>query len=214
MIRSSKIHVRLARPNALWRRRFMANREEISKLYDERFCRMWEFYLVGSELAFRRQGHIVWQLQMARRVDTVPLTRDYMVDRERARSESAAECAARLTHSIASSQRLSPCASMALGREFRSPRREADNWPHPCRRSLGQASWGAHTDQLPDPSDRKRMGGGRCLSRWHIGELAVRRSEFTSILSRSGPERLHWLRWAPCRCGRLPCRSSAIEETL
>ena len=47
-----------------------------------------------------------------------------------------------------------------------------------------------------------------------IGELAVRRSEFTSILSRSGPERLHWLRWAPCRCGRLPCRSSAIEETL
>jgi cyclopropane-fatty-acyl-phospholipid synthase len=77
-----------------WRRRFTANREEISKLYDERFCRMWEFYLVGSELAFRRQGHIVWQLQMAKRVDTVPMTRDYMIDWERAHAQSAAERAA------------------------------------------------------------------------------------------------------------------------
>ncbi len=77
-----------------WRRRFMANREEISQLYDERFCRMWEFYLVGSELAFRRQGHIVWQLQMAKQVDTVPLTRDYMFEWERAHSDSAAERAA------------------------------------------------------------------------------------------------------------------------
>jgi len=77
-----------------WRRRFMANREEISKLYDERFCRMWEFYLVGSELAFRRQGHIVWQLQMAKRVDTVPMTRDYMIDWERAHAQGKTERAA------------------------------------------------------------------------------------------------------------------------
>jgi cyclopropane-fatty-acyl-phospholipid synthase len=67
-----------------WRRRFLAAREEVLKLYDERFCRMWEFYLVGSELAFRRQGHMVWQMQMAREVGAVPLTRDYMVDGERA----------------------------------------------------------------------------------------------------------------------------------
>ena len=39
-----------------WRERFMANRARIAELYDERFCRMWEFYLVGSELAFRRMG--------------------------------------------------------------------------------------------------------------------------------------------------------------
>jgi cyclopropane-fatty-acyl-phospholipid synthase len=67
-----------------WRRRFNAARDQIRALYDERFCRMWEFYLAGSELAFRYHGHIVWQMQMAKRVDTVPLTRDYMFEWERA----------------------------------------------------------------------------------------------------------------------------------
>jgi cyclopropane-fatty-acyl-phospholipid synthase len=67
-----------------WRRRFMANREHIRELYDERFCRMWEMYLVGAELAFRRGGHFVMQLQMAKAVDIVPLTRDYITDWERA----------------------------------------------------------------------------------------------------------------------------------
>jgi cyclopropane-fatty-acyl-phospholipid synthase len=67
-----------------WRRRFNAARDQIKALYDERFCRMWEFYLAGSELAFRYHGHIVWQMQMAKRVDTVPLTRDYMFEWERA----------------------------------------------------------------------------------------------------------------------------------
>ncbi len=66
-----------------WRRRFNAARDQIKALYDERFCRMWEFYLAGSELAFRYHGHIVWQMQMAKRVDTVPLTRDYMFEWER-----------------------------------------------------------------------------------------------------------------------------------
>jgi cyclopropane-fatty-acyl-phospholipid synthase len=67
----------------LWRRRFRANRARIAELYDERFCRMWEFYLVGSELAFRRMGHMVFQLQLAKRQDAVPLTRDYVTDWER-----------------------------------------------------------------------------------------------------------------------------------
>jgi len=66
-----------------WRTRFMAERERIRALYDERFCRMWEFYLAGSEIAFRYQGHIVFQMQLARQVDTVPLTRDYMFEFER-----------------------------------------------------------------------------------------------------------------------------------
>jgi cyclopropane-fatty-acyl-phospholipid synthase len=77
-----------------WRQRFAANRAEISKLYDERFCRMWEFYLAGSELAFRRQGHIVWQLQLSKQLEAVPLTRDYMFEWERAHAQSAAERAA------------------------------------------------------------------------------------------------------------------------
>jgi cyclopropane-fatty-acyl-phospholipid synthase len=67
-----------------WRSRFQAKRREIASLYDERFCRMWEFYLAGSEMAFRHDGHVVYQLQLAKRVDTVPLTRDYIVDIERA----------------------------------------------------------------------------------------------------------------------------------
>jgi cyclopropane-fatty-acyl-phospholipid synthase len=62
-----------------WRRRFEHNRERICELYDERFCRMWEMYLVGAEIAFRRDGHLVFQMQLAKAVDTVPLTRDYMV---------------------------------------------------------------------------------------------------------------------------------------
>ena len=53
------------------------------QLYDERFYRMWEIYLVGSEIAFRRQGHMVFQIQLAKAVDTVPVTRDYMFDWER-----------------------------------------------------------------------------------------------------------------------------------
>ena len=78
-----------------WRARFAANRERVKALYDERFCRMWEFYLAGSEVAFRHQGHMVWQMQMARRVDTVPLTRDYMFDWERSHQAPAAAEAGR-----------------------------------------------------------------------------------------------------------------------
>jgi cyclopropane-fatty-acyl-phospholipid synthase len=68
---------------AHWRRRFAANRDAIQSLYDERFCRMFEFYLVGSELAFRHMGHMNWQIQLTRKVDTLPLSRDYMLEAER-----------------------------------------------------------------------------------------------------------------------------------
>ena len=65
-----------------WRERFMANREKAEALYDERFCRMWEFYLAGSELSFRVDGNYVFQIQLAKRQDVVPLTRDYVGQRE------------------------------------------------------------------------------------------------------------------------------------
>ena len=61
-----------------WRRRFIANRDTIASLYDERFCRMFEFYLCGSEIAFRREGHMVFQVQLAHQQTAVPLTRDYI----------------------------------------------------------------------------------------------------------------------------------------
>jgi cyclopropane-fatty-acyl-phospholipid synthase len=67
-----------------WRQRFNKHRDRIRAIYDERFCRMWEFYLIGSELAFRSQGHVVFQIQLAKKVDTVPMTRDYIQDWERA----------------------------------------------------------------------------------------------------------------------------------
>ena len=73
----------------LWRRRFLAIRARIAELYDERFCRMWEFYLVGSELTFRRMGHMVFQLQLAKRQDAVPLTRNYVTDWERRSLDTA-----------------------------------------------------------------------------------------------------------------------------
>jgi cyclopropane-fatty-acyl-phospholipid synthase len=66
-----------------WRRRFSANRDTIATLYDEHFCRMFEFYLSGAEIAFRRERHMVFQIQLAHRQTAVPLTRDYIVDAER-----------------------------------------------------------------------------------------------------------------------------------
>ena len=65
-----------------WRRRFAANRDAITALYDEKFCRMFEFYLAGSEITFRRSGHMVWQLQLAHQHGAVPLTRDYIAQVE------------------------------------------------------------------------------------------------------------------------------------
>jgi cyclopropane-fatty-acyl-phospholipid synthase len=67
-----------------WRERFMANRERAKEIYDERFCRMWEFYLSGSEAAFRWQDMMVFQIQLTRRNDTLPVTRGYMEKCEKA----------------------------------------------------------------------------------------------------------------------------------
>ena len=69
-----------------WRRRFQASRAEIAGLLDERFCRMWEFYLALSEAAFRHGDHFVFQVQIAKRRDAVPLTRDYITEWECAHS--------------------------------------------------------------------------------------------------------------------------------
>lgn len=68
----------------LWRERFMARREEAERLYDARFVRLWECYLAASEVAFRHGNMMVFQIQLAKRQDVVPMTRDY-VAREEAR---------------------------------------------------------------------------------------------------------------------------------
>jgi cyclopropane-fatty-acyl-phospholipid synthase len=67
-----------------WRERFLARREEAVQLYDERFARMWEFYLACSEMSFRKQNMMNFQIQLTRRQGVVPMTRDY-IGREEAR---------------------------------------------------------------------------------------------------------------------------------
>ncbi len=65
-----------------WRERFLAHREEVVRLYDQRFVRMWEFYLAGSEMAFSEGDMAVFQIQMAKRKGVTPATRDYIAHEE------------------------------------------------------------------------------------------------------------------------------------
>jgi cyclopropane-fatty-acyl-phospholipid synthase len=72
-----------------WRMRFEAHLPEVTALYDERFCRMWRYYLVASEMTFRHYRQCVFQIQLSRQVDALPITRNYMVDAEpRQRSDT------------------------------------------------------------------------------------------------------------------------------
>jgi cyclopropane-fatty-acyl-phospholipid synthase len=63
-----------------WRERFLAHREAVERLYDVRFVRMWEFYLAASEMAFREQAMMVFQVQLTKRQGVVPMTRDYIAN--------------------------------------------------------------------------------------------------------------------------------------
>jgi len=65
-----------------WRQRFLTYREEIERIYDRRFVRMWEFYLAASEMSFREQDMMVFQIQLTKRQDVVPMTRDYIMREE------------------------------------------------------------------------------------------------------------------------------------
>jgi cyclopropane-fatty-acyl-phospholipid synthase len=76
-----------------WYQRFRANKEKVLRLYDERFYRMWEFYLLGCEQGFRNSGMMVFQIQLARRMDAVPPQRDYIIDWERGQKTTASRAA-------------------------------------------------------------------------------------------------------------------------
>ena len=67
-----------------WRERFAKNRARAAAIYDERFCRMWEFYLAAVELEFLHGSHMVFQILLSTKRDAVPITRDFMIDVERA----------------------------------------------------------------------------------------------------------------------------------
>jgi len=66
-----------------WCRRFEANRARVAQMYDERFCRMWEFYLTSAEVMFRTGSQLVFQMQLAHKRDAVPIVRDYITDLQR-----------------------------------------------------------------------------------------------------------------------------------
>ena len=66
-----------------WDNRFQANRDKVAEMFDESFCRMWEFYLIVSEFTFRHGKHMNFQIQLSKTVDALPLARDYMLETER-----------------------------------------------------------------------------------------------------------------------------------
>lgn len=66
-----------------WRERFLQHRDAAQRIYDDRFCRMWEFYLACSEMSFRYAGFMVFQMQLTGEIDAAPLTRDYLFEAER-----------------------------------------------------------------------------------------------------------------------------------
>jgi len=61
-----------------WYNRFQQNEGEVAAIYDDRFVRMWRFYLAASEQTFRHGPQAVFQFQLSRNIDAVPLTRDYL----------------------------------------------------------------------------------------------------------------------------------------
>ena len=66
-----------------WRERFLAHREEVERIYDQRFVRMWEFYLAASEMSFREQNMMNFQIQITKKQGVTPMTRDYIGREER-----------------------------------------------------------------------------------------------------------------------------------
>jgi len=68
---------------AHWGERFEANRDKVIALYDERFARMWEFYLISAEMMFRTGSQLVFHMQLSRSRDTAPIVRDYITDKQR-----------------------------------------------------------------------------------------------------------------------------------
>ncbi len=77
------LRLHYAKTLRIWEQRFQMHRDEITKMMDERFCRMWEFYLIASELSFSHGKHMNFQIQLTKDVSAAKLTRDYMFEKEK-----------------------------------------------------------------------------------------------------------------------------------
>ncbi len=76
------LRIHYAKTLRCWYERYLSNRDNIAALYDERFCRMWELYLLGCEMVFKDQYITILQMQITREIDALPITRDYMYENE------------------------------------------------------------------------------------------------------------------------------------
>ena len=85
------LRLHYAKTLAHWERRFQTNRALIAQMYDERFCRMWEFYLISAEMMFRTGSQLVFHMQLAKKRDAAPIVRDYVTDVQRAYSRLESE---------------------------------------------------------------------------------------------------------------------------
>ena len=77
------LRIHYATTLAHWAERFERNRDEVISMYDERFARMWEFYLISAEMMFRTGSQLVFHMQLSRKRDAAPIVRDYITDRQR-----------------------------------------------------------------------------------------------------------------------------------
>ncbi|MEB2845625.1 methyltransferase domain-containing protein [Rhizobiales bacterium RZME27] len=77
------LRVHYATTLAHWNQRFQANRNRVIELYDERFARMWEFYLISAEMMFRTGSQMVFHMQLSRKRAAAPIVRDYITDKQR-----------------------------------------------------------------------------------------------------------------------------------
>lgn len=71
-----------AKTLAAWRDAFEANKSQLADIYDERFIRLWRFYLLACENYFAHGCGMVFQIQLTHRQDAVPLTRAYITEKE------------------------------------------------------------------------------------------------------------------------------------
>ena len=61
-----------------WKERFLGKKEQVLAMFDEKFFRMWEFYLARCEMAFKWGDQVVFQFQLSKKLTSVPNTRDYI----------------------------------------------------------------------------------------------------------------------------------------
>ena len=85
------LRVHYAKTLAHWVQRFEANRDKIESMYDARFVRMWEFYLISCEMMFRTGSQLVFHMQLARKRDAAPIVRDYITDLQRTYEQRESE---------------------------------------------------------------------------------------------------------------------------